>query len=119
MAHLLNMTMWGRRQTSPSHCSCLGQHNMSLHVGDHDVDDDDDFDDDHHDDDFDDDDCDCDRYPPPIAHVLGSIHIVLLYMLMMMFFMIMMMEIVIIVRMSLSATMYIWVSFCRAGKMAI
>ena len=56
MAHLLDMTMWGRRQTSPS-----------------------------------------------IAHVLGSTHIVLLYMLIMMM---MMIEIVMIVRMSLLATMY-------------
>ena len=61
VAHLLDMTMWGRRQTSPSHCSCLGQHNMSLHVGDHDGDDDDDFDDDddecNDDDDENDDEC--------------------------------------------------------------
>ena len=43
VAHLLDMTMWGRRQTSPSHCSCLGQHSYcaALHV-DYDDDDDDD-----------------------------------------------------------------------------
>ena len=47
-----------------------------------------------------------DRHPPPIAHVLGSTHIVLLYMLIMMMMMMMMMEIVMIVRMSLLATIY-------------
>ena len=49
-----------------------------------------------------------DRHPPPIAHVLGSTHIVLLYMLIMMMMMMMMIEIVMIVRMSLLATMYIY-----------
>ena len=52
-----------------------------------------------------------DRHPPPIAHVLGSTHIVLLYMLIMMIMMMMLMMMVMmmmIVRMSLLATMYIY-----------